>query len=123
MDHIPSPANPRQPLSVKYRCKVKSEEYDHKGYYGYPVRKGIDIGKLKKGDLQDKSVDYIVTFLQQWLYFGLLEEVFRACDVSIAVSDFVTDLRGGTAIEGCAPGTTGMSKADCFRACTITTVY
>lgn len=91
MDHILSPANPCGPVRVKYLCKSKHEEYDHGDYHGYPERRGLDARKLSKGDLQGSSSAEVANFLQQWLYFGILEEFFKLANIPHQASDYVVE--------------------------------
>jgi hypothetical protein len=56
---------------------IVDEEYDGLEFADYPTRKGFDIDGLLKGDFKNKSPDEIAAFLQTWLYFGLIHEIFR----------------------------------------------
>lgn len=102
MDHLPSPTQPYQPLRVKFLCRKEDDEYDHGGFDGYPTRRRVDVNRLMKGDLQDQSAHHFSNFLQQWLYFGVLEEVFKICAVPFKQSEFIIDQEVESAHTGCS---------------------
>jgi hypothetical protein len=74
MEHLPPVSSPHEPVLVPY---VADEEYDGLDFADYPTRKGFDIDSLLKGDFKNKSSDEIAAFLQTWLYFGFIHEIFR----------------------------------------------
>jgi hypothetical protein len=64
MDHLPLPRSPAAlPLEIPYVCHG---EYDGQSFMDYPRRMNVT-----KGDQED------ITFIQNWLFFGLLNEFFR----------------------------------------------
>ncbi|RAH54487.1 hypothetical protein BO85DRAFT_500478 [Aspergillus piperis CBS 112811] len=71
--------------------------YDGGGFDAFPSRCGIDTDKLQRGDLGAHTIDSIIPFLQEWLFFGLLQEVFEVAHVQFRREDFVAK---ATAIPG-----------------------
>ncbi|KAL5341115.1 hypothetical protein BJX70DRAFT_406412 [Aspergillus crustosus] len=51
------------------------EPYDGVDFLSYPASKGWDINRLLAGDFSEH--DNAAAFLQNWLFFGVLQEVFR----------------------------------------------
>src|ERR1700722_2034522 len=81
MDHLPAVSRIKE--SVEY---IVEDEYDYEGFFGYPVRQGWNREKLlRSGDFEGKDVRKFESFLQSWLFFGLLAEVL---DVRVDAADF-----------------------------------
>ncbi|KAL2794002.1 hypothetical protein BJX66DRAFT_304938 [Aspergillus keveii] len=91
MDHVESvPDSPYPPLKIL--C-LSSEPYDELDFLTYPERSGWDIDRLFAGDFSEHSAEETATFLQNWLYFGVLWEVF--CHISKgAKSNYVQPQEG-----------------------------
>jgi len=76
-------------------------KYDRKGFEGFPERCGIDIGaildlaKIPSGDIapreDDVSLDteYIESFFQEWIWFGILHEFEKKCGLELDASQFI----------------------------------
>ncbi|KAF3019998.1 hypothetical protein E8E15_006964 [Penicillium rubens] len=74
MDHIESvPDSQHGPIEVP--C-LSSESYDGIDFSTYPERTGWDITRLLAGDFSQHPAQPTGAFLQNWLYFGVLWEVF-----------------------------------------------
>ncbi|KAJ5374177.1 hypothetical protein N7517_006183 [Penicillium concentricum] len=74
MDHIESvPGSQYAPIQVP--C-LSSEPYDGIDFSTYPERAGWDITRLLAGDFSQHPAEPTGAFLQNWLYFGVLWEVF-----------------------------------------------
>lgn len=92
MDHIPQFSN-QLTIEIPYLCK---EDYDGLSFLGYPQRKGwskdwlFDIGVFG-----GKTLAETTSFLQTWLYFGLLSETLG---VKVTTSDFVRESSTGAFI-------------------------
>ncbi|KAH0562872.1 hypothetical protein GP486_002522 [Trichoglossum hirsutum] len=74
MDHLPTVADPAwSPVEVPYLCK---EGYDDQGFLGYPERRGWSTDLFFRGIFRQdpKSWEDTASFLQEWLYFGMLAE-------------------------------------------------
>jgi hypothetical protein len=72
MEHLPPVTNPYNPIFVPY---IGDCEYDGLDFAGYPARRGFDIEGLLKGDFKATSSDQVASFLQTWLFFGLMCEI------------------------------------------------
>jgi hypothetical protein len=59
-------------------------EYDNLGFSSFRHHKRFDPEALIAGDLQRKSRNEAVSFLQAWCFFGLLEETVKPQNVSLA---------------------------------------
>jgi len=82
MEHLPPVVSPYEPISVPFIA----EEYDGGDFTEYPSRRGLNLHRLTQGDFQNLSPDQVASFLQTWLYFGLLRGILG---VSIKTEDFV----------------------------------
>ena len=75
MDHIPYPKNAAVPKTeISYICG-DYEDYDFRGFLDYPVRRGW-AESAETFQWMDCSVDDITKRTQNWLFFGLLHEIF-----------------------------------------------
>ena len=74
---------PRIPFFGNDECK-----YDNDGFFDYPYRCGVRKDKSKPGlfgmETKGMGVDDMAPFLQAWLFFGTLHELFS----NIARTDF-----------------------------------
>lgn len=80
MDHIELPKN-CNPLNITVPYLMTHDiEYDGQDFTTFPIRKGVDINTWDRPTLdkvEEKSSHCGVAFLQAWLYFGLLTEIFQ----------------------------------------------
>lgn len=85
MDHVAPPLNPDgDEIDVPL---LSLQNYDHLDFLGYPQREGWGVRSvLDWDDLFENPPREFQAFLQRWLYFGVLEVVFRQ---RINVLDFV----------------------------------
>jgi hypothetical protein len=81
MDHLPIPQQPVEaPQKVPLRCDPSywfKEHTEPRSFSTYPESRGIDPERFLYGDVG--NVDDCASFLQQWLFFGLLYEVVNSC--------------------------------------------
>ncbi|KAL6307915.1 hypothetical protein BKA93DRAFT_26621 [Sparassis latifolia] len=71
--------------------------YDTLGFPDFPARIGWEVLEYKQGqeirlhrlDQQEASTGEQISLLQEWLFFGVLGEMFGICDMSLDVSHFV----------------------------------
>lgn len=81
---IKDPAHP--PIEVPYLCK---EPYDGTDFHGYPQRNGygwlLSGGLSKPANWRQLTADFL-PFLQNWLYFGLLEAMLG---IPLQIQDFL----------------------------------
>jgi hypothetical protein len=74
MDFLPLP---RDPHGIFLVSDLGGDEYDGKDFHGYPDRlKEWDVQKLRHGDVPQELKTKAAQFLQTWLFFGTLCEVF-----------------------------------------------
>lgn len=74
MDHLPKfghavEAYPRVP----YLC---IEAYDGLPFAEYHIRRGWEVQRLYNGDFSQHGCDETASFLQTWLFFGAINEIF-----------------------------------------------
>lgn len=62
--------------------------YDGKGFSSFPARSGFDRKRLLHGDFSQHTAAQTASFLQAWLYFGLLSTVLGP---SFSQADFIHD--------------------------------
>jgi hypothetical protein len=94
MNHLMS-FGANSPIRVPYVC---SEMYDGLHFFSYLHRKGWKLEKLANGNLGDKTSQDAASFLQAWLYFGLLFHVLGPVDVSFTPYDFIEDTQNGQSV-------------------------
>ena len=82
MDHFPPVSKPYNPVEIP----LLGGEYDGQEFTGYPTRQNWDLEKLQAGDLQGRTTAEAGSFLQTWLYFGMMQEVLG---IEILTTDFV----------------------------------
>ena len=61
-------------IHVPYLCEVM---YDEGDFDGYPSRAGFQIPAIAAGIFRLKTREQCISFLQTWMYFGLLWDFFR----------------------------------------------
>jgi len=76
MDHLPLPSNPTLNLEIPYLC---TEDFDGGPFATYGTRSGWTWSSVPgpmefKRNGEAASPDQLASFLQTWLYFGLLSE-------------------------------------------------
>jgi hypothetical protein len=87
MDHIPLVHGYRD-VEVPFVC----EAYPYDGYEfaRFPERKGFSSEEeIKRGNFGVATPGETVAFLQAWLFFGVLSEVFDSSGIKVDVGDFV----------------------------------
>ena len=84
MDHLPS-FKYADPIRVPYVC----EQAFQGSFFDYPDRRGWDKEKLLHRDLQVRSAQQVLSFFQEWLYFGLLRFLLELADLDFHQEDFV----------------------------------
>jgi hypothetical protein len=89
MEHLPPVSNPYRPLFIPFVADHNVDSFDFSEFHN---PKGFDVQQLLDGNSQHFSPKQIASFLQTWLYFGMMREVL---DVEITIEDFVrTDEKG-----------------------------
>lgn len=84
MDHLPHALEPDLPCpKVPY---LEGYVYDDGGFTGYPTRMGFDKKRYLAGDFTEQPPAITAAFLQSWLYFGMMGEVFGT---HVELDDFV----------------------------------
>jgi hypothetical protein len=81
MEHIPAVLRRMEQVPHKAR-----NAYDNKGFFGYPRREGWDK-VLNGSDFSSEDPEKFVSFLQTWLFFGLLAECLEGVEWKTA--DFI----------------------------------
>lgn len=110
MDHLPRPSNPAlPPIEITYDC---SEPYDNESAIGYPKRHGWEvlyspygIRYLHNGEKPEPPK--LRSFLQNWMYFGLLHELFGT---DMDIQDFVTENENGVKVITTKPLNDAITK-------------
>ncbi|KAK5465511.1 hypothetical protein LTS15_002074 [Exophiala xenobiotica] len=86
MDHLPTPHS-LDLIEIPYLC---TEEYDGGDFFAYPRRKHLDEECMRvRGQFNGHPQAEIEAFLQTWLFYGTLHEVFRAARLDVNLKDFV----------------------------------
>lgn len=97
MDHLDTPSITNgDEIKIAYVCL---EPYDNGPFMEYPLRRGYDIADASECDFHRSDPDYgkvwddvpiVQSFLQAWLFFGLLWEVHQMAEVHFDQSDFIS---------------------------------
>ncbi|MCJ1401249.1 hypothetical protein MMC11_004461 [Xylographa trunciseda] len=91
MDHLPIPDHYRgNMIAVPYLGLAP--EYDELGFEGFPERHGLSTESLQNGNFDQyraQGSEWLESFLQEWLFFGILHEFSKICDVPLQLTDFV----------------------------------
>ena len=82
MAHHSPPKLPYESLRVPY---LKRFEYDGLGFYGYRER-------VTRHSNIEPNME--VPFCQTWLFFAVLSDFLRYCEISLDMKDFICDERG-----------------------------
>ncbi|KFY92248.1 hypothetical protein V500_04235 [Pseudogymnoascus sp. VKM F-4518 (FW-2643)] len=83
MDHLPSISRPWRPIRVPYLEGPTFAKEDN--FMDFPKRHGWDVEKIIEGNYEGKTPAQVATFLQGWLFFGLIASVI---DCEIKIEDF-----------------------------------
>lgn len=99
MDHIPSPLAGGNPaIDVPLKCtgtirincgQMMTPEAAADTFRSFPEEAGWSTELLLLGDLQDRSGDKAMAFVQEWLFFGVLYHVLSAAGVPVRHEDFI----------------------------------
>lgn len=109
MDHLPIPESCKSRAIVVPYLGL-APKYDRKGFDGFPERHGLVSRQITNSTIEFiESIEkafgregtppptraYAESFLQEWLWFGLLHEFEIACNISIDTNDFIrSDISG-----------------------------
>ncbi|KAM3076246.1 hypothetical protein ACMFMG_006246 [Clarireedia jacksonii] len=89
MEHLPPISNPYKPVFIPFVADHNISSFD---FSDFSNPKGLDVEQLLDGNIQNFPPKQIASFLQTWLYFGMMREVL---DIAINMEDFVrTDPQG-----------------------------
>jgi hypothetical protein len=47
------------------------------------------VEELQQSKLDACTIDNVIPFLQEWLFFGLLQEIFQHASVTVRREDFI----------------------------------
>ena len=89
MDHLSAPADPLYPLAEVEHVGRWDSNSTLVSFSEYPKSRGFEKNKILLGEFPGKTEAEIDAFLQEWLFFSLLTEVFRICSVTTDYKDFI----------------------------------
>lgn len=105
MDHLTKVHGSNIPnLRVPYLCN-NEYQYDDEGFIGYPFRCGLRKNEDNLGlfgiEKDGVDLDAMAPFLQAWLFFGTLQDIFGGMmRTEIVREDFIShDKHGGSYIN------------------------
>jgi len=94
--HIPNVFEPGFTLP-EVPCLCEAQDYDKKGFSGFPERQGWEIS-LTNGPVRISNTTTTssvqATFLQSWLFFGMIHEAFSILEVEVELDDFIIRRQG-----------------------------
>ena len=68
------------------------DAYPRGSFEDYPARRGLSKEDIEAGKFSHEQQAHAAALVQNWLFFGLLEEAFRT---SVTTKDFTQPLKGG----------------------------
>lgn len=72
-------------------------KYDQLGFDGFPERHHRNPDELiASHSIPQCRAEWIESFIQEWLWFGLMDEFAKACSISINLDDFIIDSPSGS---------------------------
>jgi hypothetical protein len=89
MDHLNIPEGCRpQARDVPYLGLAP--KYDKLGFDGFPERHNLKSDVLiSSHSILQWRAEWIESFIQEWLWFGLMHEFAKACEVRLDLNDFI----------------------------------
>jgi Heterokaryon incompatibility protein (HET) len=103
MEHLLAPKEPIYPiLEVTCLCRI-DPEYTFGPFADFPSSRGFDKDEILLREFPGKTDEEVACFLQEWLFFALLTEVFGICKLPIRCTVFVHWNEDGTALITTAP--------------------
>lgn len=100
MDHLPSTDRPCYTIKVPYLCR---KMYDGLDFESYPRRESWDVLKLLDSDLGTHSVEELGSFIQNWLYFGVLADILAIIGLDFNQHHYVAQLPSGETVVTSLP--------------------
>lgn len=94
MEHLPS-CGVSAPIVIPYVC---IEMYDGGPFKSFPQRMSWNEDKLLSSEYQGRSAEETEAFLQSWMYFGLLFQVFDVPGADFNPNHFIRVLDDGVKI-------------------------
>lgn len=89
------------PFDVPYVADHANSTHGQLRFSDYPVRAGHTVENLLSADVGGKQTpfDDLAPFLQSWLFFGILEELFGSVlGIEVATADFIHEKEDGSRI-------------------------
>lgn len=91
MDHLHIP-EACKPQAVRVPYSGFAPKYDRLGFNGFPGRYGQNIDELTSpDDLNPRRKEWVESFFQEWLWFGVMDEFTKACDIDLDLNVFIVD--------------------------------
>jgi hypothetical protein len=89
MDHIPLPQNATRP-HIEVPCLYNPEyAYDHLDWNTFAERKGFHMGQLLLGKMKTKGFRDVLSFIQTWFFFGVIEVIASEFGLKTNPTDFM----------------------------------
>jgi hypothetical protein len=90
MDHLHIPEGCR-PYARNVPYMGLAPKYDQLGFDSFPERHDVNSNILiSSHSILQWRADWIESFIQEWFWFGLMDEFAKACNISIDLDDFIT---------------------------------
>jgi len=97
MDHLDRPQSAIFPqFQIPYVCL---SPYDHESFLSFPASQGYDLEQVKIGNFTRSNTSQarfddlpaLQSFLQSWLFFGLLHEMHFMIGQELEINDYVSE--------------------------------
>ena len=88
MEHLPQPSDPILPqVIVPYYCSDEDIFQADDDFSSFPERHSWNKQKLRNLEVEDKAAEQVLSILQSWLFFGVLQSVIS---IPFDSTDFVS---------------------------------
>lgn len=85
------PDNPFRPIVAPCVGEGRkfNVKYDSKNFLEFPSKHGRNLQNLQKAEFEGSDAACTAAFLQEWLYFGLINSIFQVCGIDFNRNDWI----------------------------------
>lgn len=94
MDHLIAAIDPVHGVVEVPYLYDERWKFDDLDFVSFPARKNLDIVKIRRGEFGDLSEQEALSFIQSWLFFGLIRSAFAVGGIAPDANDFLIETGG-----------------------------